>query len=557
MAPTEANPAAAPATVSGTGLRAGLERALQRLGEERERINQLNVFPVPDGDTGSNMHLTLEAALAEVAALSAGAGVDQVSRAAAHGSLMGARGNSGVILSQVLRGFAGPCQGSTELGPAGLVRALEEASRVAYSAVKRPVEGTILGVSRAAAQAAAEAQGRGAGLAEVLEAAVAEAWAAVERTRDQLEALRRAKVVDAGGFGLALILTAVAEQAGGHGGWPVGLMGSGDAGVSVVAGGSKGRGIASTTAPEGGFGYCTEFRVVGGGVEPGRLRKRLGEAAEDDSALVVGEPGLVHVHIHTHEPWVLLQQASELGQIECLKVEDMTDQHRQAREPAPSPGAEAALAVVAVAPGPGFRELLAGLGAVVVDGGGGMNPSTAEIVAGVESAQADEVLLLPNHPNLVLGAEQAARVAKVPAAVVPSRNLPQGIAALLAFDPDGPLEVNRRRMERAMGEVHAIEVARAGRTTQGGKRRIAEGEVIAVLDGEVVSGGEDIAPVVLEALGRLAPDSIEVVTLYRGAGISGTDAEGLAAEIRGRLPQVEVEVHEGGQDLYLYVISAE
>ncbi|MGH7612068.1 MAG: DAK2 domain-containing protein [Candidatus Dormibacteria bacterium] len=547
MGATEPEESSTPAALSGERLRSGLERGLRRLAEERERLNQLNVFPVPDGDTGTNMHLTVEAAVAEVSRLGTGAGVEAVSRSAAHGALMGARGNSGVILSQVLRGFAQGCSGREELSPKELAQALDLAARVAYAAVKRPVEGTILGVSRAAAQAAAEAAEGGADLAALLEAVVAEAWSAVERSREQLEALRRAKVVDAGGFGLALILTALAEMAVGHHGWPVGLAAA-DPGP---AGGAARHGVGSTTEPEGGFGYCTEFILEGAEVDPLRLRAELGDEAEDDSALVVGEPGLVHVHIHTETPWVLLQRVSGLGQIQRLKVEDMTAQHHQARERGQAT-ALTPLAVVAVASGPGFRELLEGLGAVVVEAAAGGNLSPREIAAGVAGAGAGEVLLLPNHQELLAAAEEAAGSAAVPTQVVASTNLPQGIAALLAFDPEGPLEVNRRRMERALGEVHAIEIRLEPADAPPMSQRVT-----ARLDGQPAGAGADLAEVVWQALRQLGQGALEVVTLYRGAGASREEAVSLAQAIRQRLPNVEVEVHDGGQPGFAYVISAE
>jgi len=552
-----------PLLVTGEGLRLGLARALDRLDQHRDQINELNVFPVPDGDTGSNMHLTLEAAWLEIRELDEAATVAAVARAAAHGSLMGARGNSGVILSQVLRGFSSRCQGRDTLDGEAICQALEEGSRVAYLAVKRPVEGTILSVSRDAARAARQSLERDGDLRELLQATVAEAWEAVDRSRDQLEVLRQAGVVDAGGFGLAVILTAVCEHIIGPGGWPSALVGSSDrpAGGTSKTSRPAPRGAAAAVAPEDGFGYCTEFGLVGSGLEPAEIRGQLGDEAEDDSALVVGERGLLHVHIHTRAPWEVLSRAARLGQIERLKVEDMTVQHHLAREragPGPAEPELAPLGVVAVAQGAGFRQLLLGLGAAaVVEGGQSMNPSTEQILGGIDKAGADQVLLLPNNPNLVLGAEQAARVGPHPAAVVPSRNLPQGIAALLAFDPQSPLEVNRRRMERAMVGVHAIEVTTAVRDSQVGERRITKGTWIGMLDGNLVSAGTRLDQVVLEALGELPAESVEVITLYRGADVDGSAGQALEQSIRERFPNLEVEGHDGGQALYPFIISAE
>lgn len=559
MAAADAAASGAPLVVTGRALRQGLERALRRLAEQKGHINELNVFPVPDGDTGTNMHLTLEAAWREVSRLPEDAPVWAVTKAAAHGSLMGARGNSGVILSQVLRGWSACSQDKDALDAEGLSAALAEGSRVAYLAVKRPVQGTILSVARDAARAARSSLDQGGDLTQMAEAVVAEGWAAVERSRDQMEVLREAGVVDAGGFGLAVILTAIAEQVVGRVSGEIGPeMKEGD----QSPGGPNLLGLrgAAAVAPEDGFGYCTEFALVGSELEAIEIRSQLGDDAEDDSALVVGEPGLLHVHIHTKEPWALLSRASQLGRIERLKVEDMTSQHRDAqlRAGEPAPSDVLPLGVVTVAQGEGFRELLLGLGAaVVVEGGQGQNPSTEQILNGIEGSGAEEVLVLPNNPNLVLGAEQAAGLSARKAVVVPSRNLPQGIAALLAFDGEAPLEVNRHRMERAMEGVHAIEVTRAVRDSQVGDRTVPRGALIAVLDGKLVSCGSEIDQVVLEALQELPPGSVEVVTLYRGADVESEASAGLERAIRGRFPGLEVERHDGGQPLYQFIISAE
>jgi DAK2 domain fusion protein YloV len=552
-------PPSVPNAVTGAGLRYGLERAVGRLLEQRDRINDLNVFPVPDGDTGTNMHLTLEAALAEAAQLPPQASVAAVAQAAAHGSLMGARGNSGVILSQVLRGVSRGCQGAEEMGPEMLAQALEQGAEVAYAAVKRPVDGTILSVVRDAAAAASRAAAAELPIAEVLQAAVTEAWDSVERSRDQLETLREAGVVDAGGFGLAVILSALSEALGsGESAWPDAM--TVEAGPSAGERADGAKGVTAFTAPHSGFGYCTEFSLVGSELQPLEVRARLGREADDDSALVVGDPGLLHIHIHTHEPWEVLTRAADLGRIERLKVEDMTNQHQEARRRHGGGAREArlALGVVVVAPGFGFHQLLLGLGAAaVVEGGQGMNPTTADLLRGIDEAQADQIILLPNNPNLILGAEQAARVSRREVAVVPTRNLPQGVAALLAFDPEATLDINRQRMQRELAQVHAIEVTTAVKDATYDRGKVSRGDTIALLDGRLVAAGADIAEVVLSALDQLAEEGVEVITLYRGARVQVAEAERLEHRIRAKFPEWEVERHDGGQDLYPYIISAE
>ncbi len=549
--------ASIPAVVLGPGLRRGLRAALVRLVQQRDRINDLNVFPVPDGDTGTNLHLTLQAALAEAEELGPSPSAGAVAAAVAHGALMGARGNSGVILSQILRGVATGLKDRDQVGPEELAAALREGSRMAYRAVKRPVEGTILSVVRDAAEVAATAAADGASLAEVLQAAAAEAWDAVERSRNQLEVLRLAGVVDAGGFGAAVILSALAEEVAGTGitAWdelaPLARPANGSVAPS---------GVLATSAPAAGFGYCTEFSLLGSQLEPLEVRERLGSEAADDSALVVGEPGLMHVHIHTDQPWEVLSRAADLGRIERLKVEDMTRQHHEARARSGGGGAVdlGLRGVVLVAPGFGFHQLLLGLGAAaVVDGGQGSNPAIEELLQGIEEARCSEVIILPNNSNLVLGAEQAARVSRVQVAVVPSRNLPQGIAALLAFDPEVGLEVNRKRMRRAMADVHSIEVTTAVRASEYPGGAIARGDTIAIVDGELAAAGKGVEEVVIAALDHLHGDRLEVVTIYRGAGTDSEEARRLEQAIRARYPTLEVEGHDGGQSLYPYIVSAE
>ena len=553
MAAPEVSPPV-PAVVLGRGLRRGLRSALARLSEQRERINDLNVFPVPDGDTGTNMHLTLQAALAEAENLGPDPKAGEVAAAVAHGALMGARGNSGVILSQILRGVAEGLQGKAEIGAGELAASLREGSAAAYRAVKRPVEGTILSVVRDASEAAAAAASSGSSLAEVLQASATEAWDAVERSRSQLEVLRRAGVVDAGGFGAAVILTALAEEISGSGSLQ-------EPDAVALAGDGHRSGVLAVSSPEQGFGYCTEFSLVGSELGSLEVRQRLGgEEDEDDSALVVGDPGLLHVHIHTSEPWQLLTRAAELGRIERLKVEDMTRQHQEARARAGRrPDAQVGTrGVVVVAPGFGFHQLLLGLGAAaVVEGGQGRNPAIEELLRAIGEARCAEALLLPNNPNLVLAAEQAARVSRSQVAVVPSRNLPQGIAALLAFDPEVGLEVNRKRMQRAMADVHCIEVTTAVRPSRYPGGAIARGATIAVVDGQVAAAGSGAEEVVGAALEGLGGQALEVVTIYRGAGVDAAASRRLELAIKGRFPELEVESHDGGQALYPYIISAE
>jgi DAK2 domain fusion protein YloV len=569
--------------VGGRQAQAGLQSALAYLQANQDEVNDLNVFPVPDGDTGSNMYLTLRSAVEDAARVDDPTSIAAVMAAAAHGSLMGARGNSGVILSQILRGFSQGLQGRQRVDAAGLATAFGEASTVAYRAVMKPTEGTLLTVIREAAGAARqEAEREGADVRSVLEVAVTEAHAAVERTPEQLAVLRDAGVVDAGGFGLAIILEGFTRALSGgdveetelavHRVIEPPVRRPGDAGAHLD-GVPVRRGAAAVAASEKGFGYCTEFLVAGPGLDVDTLRAEL--AALGESALVVGDSELVRVHIHTEDPARLITAAAQRGRLSKLKVEDMSAQHhevleRAGAEEAALAGANGAadaaaataprrtLAVVSVAPGDGFRDILLGIGANrVVEGGQTMNPSTQDLLEAVTHANADNVIILPNNKNVILTAEQVdGLAAHANVRVVPSQTLPQGITALLALDPDASLDDNVARMQAALSGVTTVEVTTAVRDTVADGQQIHAGDVIALVDDRITQVGDDVAAVV-EAAVKAAPTPPELITVYRGAGVAEAEAAALADGLRGLHPGVEVELHEGGQDHYPFILSLE
>lgn len=572
-------------TVGGVELLAALRNALAWLQANQEEINDLNVFPVPDGDTGSNMYLTLRSAVEEAQSATDPTSAAAVLGAAAHGSLMGARGNSGVILSQVLRGLAQGVGAHQRLDAAAWARGLGEARTVAYKAVMKPTEGTILTVVREAAEAAARAAEDSSDVATVLEQAVRASHAAVERTTEQLQVLRDAGVVDAGGFGFAVILEglsrSITDPASAQSP-PVGpRRRSGEDRVQVpfasqdTAGRpSLRRGAAAVEMKEEGWGYCTEFLIHGPGLDPERLRDELGKLGE--SALVVGDPELVRVHIHTGEPAPLIALASSRGRLSKLKVEDMSAQHHDVLDRADAaergdavaedgepaqPSAEAprkAIGVVSVAPGRGFRDILASLGAdAVVEGGQTMNPSIEDLLNAVRAANADRVVLLPNNGNVILTAEQVdGLIDDCEVRVVPTRNLPQGISALLALEPDATIDANYERMTAAIEHVHALEVTRAVRDSNANGHEIKEGDVLGILDDEIREVGTD-EPAVIEAVLGSVEQRPELVTVYRGGDVTPADADALVEAMRARFTDTEFELHDGGQEHYSYVLSLE
>jgi hypothetical protein len=565
--------------VGGEEVLAALRSALAWLQANQEEINDLNVFPVPDGDTGSNMYLTLRSAVEEAQAASPAASASAVLAAAAHGSLMGARGNSGVILSQILRGLAQGMAGHARLDAAAWAEGFREARTVAYKAVMKPTEGTILTVVREAAEAAGKAAEESADIIAVLEQAVRASHAAVERTTEQLQVLRDAGVVDAGGFGFAVILEglsrAIADPQAAQspevalrrrsGEGRVQLPFSEEASEPAKRPAAR-RGAAAVAMKEEGWGYCTEFLIHGPGLDVDTLRDELGALGE--SALVVGDPELVRVHIHTGEPAPLIALASRRGRLSKLKVDDMSAQHHEVLDRADADAVGAAppaadtprksLGVVSVAAGGGFRDILASLGTdSIVEGGQTMNPSIEDLINAVRSANAEAVVLLPNNGNVILTAEQVdGLVDDVDVRVVPTRNLPQGITALLALDADAGLDDNSSRMTAAIEHVHALEVTRAIRNSTAGGRRIKSGDVLGILDGEITDVGADERGVI-ESVLRGRAQAPELVTVYRGGKVDAAAADALVDGLRADFPATEFELHAGGQEHYAYVLSLE
>jgi DAK2 domain fusion protein YloV len=574
--------------VGGEQVLSGLTAALSWLEANQQEINDLNVFPVPDGDTGSNMYLTLRSAVEEAGDAPAPAAVDSVLAAAAHGSLMGARGNSGVILSQILRGFAQGVAQRPRVDAGGVAMALNEASAVAYRAVMKPTEGTILTVIRDAAAAAKAAAAESDDIRVVLDRVVAEAHAAVGRTIDQLQVLRDANVVDAGGFGLAVILEgfarAVATSAGpalapevvNRPGEPALRLPPKPGDMEATGSAAPRRGAAAVAPRDQGWGYCTEFLINGPGLDVEALRTELGALGE--SALVVGDPALVRVHIHTGDPASVIAAASSRGRMSKLKVEDMSAQHHEvldranaveadpgaadvetaAAQPPATTAAPKAIGVVSVAPGDGFREILESLGAdSIVSGGQTMNPSIEDLLNGVRAANAERVILLPNNGNVILTAEQIDPLAEgCEVRVVPTRNLPQGISALLAFDPEASIDDNSERMVAAIASVRAVEVTHAVRDTNVNGHDIKLGDVIAVVDDQITQVGNDYLEVI-DAVLSAQTAAPELVTVYRGEDVSAADAEALVGALRSTHQGIEFELHAGGQEHYPYVLSLE
>jgi len=525
------------------------------LRQHQEEINALNVFPVPDGDTGTNMVLTMQSAWEEVASVDEN-NVGKVAHRVAHGALMGARGNSGVILSQIWRGMARHLDNKEWLTASDLAAALEEGVRTAYKGVIRPVEGTILTVAREAAEEATLAAGRTTDLGVVLERAVRRAWDALARTPDLLPVLAEAGVVDAGGRGLCVILEGMMRALRGE------VMGESAAVATTVMGPA----FAAEAVPEEEYGYDVQFLIVGQNLDVEAIRRDID--AMGTSTLVVGDSETVKVHVHVPDPGVPLSYAVRLGSLRDVVVEDMQAQYREfvrAREqarPAPAMMVSGAppreVGVVAVVSGDGLEKVFMSLGAsAVVPGGQTMNPSTEEILRVVESLPTPKVVILPNNGNIILAARQAQELSQKEVVVVPTRSIPQGVAALLAFNHQAGLEENAETMERAAREVHTGEVTTATRDASLNGVQVRQGQIIGLQDDQLVVSGDTVDEVVEALLDRMGVADLEIVTLYYGAGVRQEEAEALAARLQEKYPDQTFEVVYGGQPHYFYILSAE
>ena len=539
--------------VDGPLFKRALLGSLSWLAANHEEVNRLNVFPVPDGDTGTNMLLTLQSAVEDVRESNA-AEVSKIAKLASHGSLMGARGNSGVILSQIFRGFARAVEGKTSLTPSELAAALEEAANAAYRAVNKPTEGTILTVAREAGRAAATAaSGPDATVPRVIAAAAAGARAAVLKTPSQLQILREAGVVDAGGFGLELILE--------------GMLKTVEESDSTLAALSEARKPVSPAAqvaldlPEGGWGYCTEFLIEGNNLDTELIRSQIESLG--NSVLVVGEPELVKVHVHTDDPTRVINLAGGYGKLMKLSVGDMSTQHRRILDIEGAAGVAKAsrangVGIVAVVAGRGLVDIFRGLGVdAIIEGGQTMNPSTQDMLTAIESLPYDEVVLLPNNGNVIAAAKQVVGLTKKKVHVVETHSMPQGVSAVVAFRPERPAAENLKAMRAEAERVQTIEVTHAIRDTRSNGLRVRKGDVIGLINDRLEFAGGDYAEVVHKALSKLGPDSYELVTVYRGEQASDAELARLESEIRTSYPSLEVEVQQGGQLHYPFILSVE
>jgi len=515
-------------------------------------VNAINVFPVPDGDTGTNMLLTLRSVIEE-ADRATDATVGVMAKAMAHGALLGARGNSGVILAQIFRGMAKGFDGKAQFNGTDWAAALVQAAKTAREGLSNPVEGTILTVIGDAAGTGQQyADKHPDDLVAIMEETVKEARESVARTPTLLPVLMEAGVVDAGGQGLYILMDGALRYLKGE---LEDLQFRKPQMVSANITATTNVHVISSDEEEA-YGYCTNFLLEGTDLDPEKIRRKLEDRGQ--SLVVAGDETAVRVHIHSYDPGGILAYATTLGTLHQIQIQNMDDQHVGFKEMQRQKAMPMEIAVVAVAFGAGMIKLYESLGAVVVKGGQTMNPSVKEILAAVEAVEPDKVILLPNNKNIILTASQIKELTRKSVEVIPTRTMPQGITALMVFNYESTLEENIQSMTDAVKSVKTVEVTTAARSTQIHGLKIKEGQAIGIIDDtELVAAGDDVQDVFLRSLDKGGVSAVEMITIYYGADLQAAQAEEVVRGLKGKYPGKQIELVSGGQPHYFYIVSLE
>ena len=536
-----------------------------RLNKQAEYVNSLNVFPVPDGDTGPNMGMTIDNGAKEVSDRTAST-VGEAAGIFAKGLLMGARGNSGVITSQLFRGFSQSVKDKEELDGAALAAAFQSGVEVAYKAVMKQVEGTILTVSRGAAIGAKKKAESTNDAVEVMRAALEGAKTALAKTPDMLPVLKEVGVVDSGGQGLVFIYEGFLSALTGE------FIASEEfqatpATMSEMINAEHHKSVAGHVATEDiKFGYCTEIMVA---LKQGptyvkdfdydEFRNYLNNLG--DSLLVVNDDEIVKVHVHTEDPGLVMQEGLKYGSLVKVKVDNMRNQHEaqvEKEERQAKPVEEKEYAIIAVVAGDGLADIFKAQGVdYIISGGQTMNPSTEDFVKAVEELNARNIIILPNNKNILMAAQSAAEVIDQPAAVVETKTIPQGLTSLLAFDESKSIEENYERMSASLGDVVSGSVTTAVRDTTIDGLEIHENDNLGMVDGKIVVSNPDMMETLEETFAHMLDEDSEIVTIYVGEDGSEELANELAQALAEKYEDVEVEIHQGGQPVYPYLFSVE
>ncbi|MCK9216791.1 MAG: DAK2 domain-containing protein [Firmicutes bacterium] len=518
------------------------------LENNKDHVNQLNVFPVPDGDTGTNMSLTMNSAVREINDSEENSAYI-IAELAANGSLMGARGNSGVILSQILRGISKALKNEEEMNCLSLAKAFMEGSHTAYKAVMKPTEGTILTVIRESAEYGLGVAKQSTDLIFLFKEIVRQANITLEKTPEMLPVLKQANVVDAGGKGLIDILNGMLYYL---------------TTKEIIQVAEKQMDVAPSNEilpfeEDIKFGYCTEFLIKGKSMNLELFKKEIMNMG--DSLIVVGDESLLKVHIHTNNPGRVIEKGIEFGYLSSIKIDNMREQHQELlvnEEDKHNSLDNKKFGVVTVAIGTGISNIFKDLGAdEVIEGGQTMNPSTEDIYKSVQKIKAENIIILPNNGNVILAASQVKHLTDKSIIVAKTKTIPQGIAAIMAIDPDKTPEENEKKIERAISDVKTGLITYAVRDSNYNGLEIEEGNIIGMIDNEINSYGDNISTVINEILDAMVDDDSSLITIYYGVDVIKDEAEELLKDLQNKYLNCDVEYHYGGQPLYYYILSVE
>lgn len=542
--------------LNGAMLKKALIGAAKFLEDNKEEINSLNVFPVPDGDTGTNMSLTVNSAIKQGLNIEEDS-VSKIALAASHGSLMGARGNSGVILSQLFRGFANGLNGKDTVDTVIIAASLKQAADTAYKAVMKPTEGTILTVARECGDYALSICKEEKDILVFLKKIIDHGKIILDKTPDMLPVLKQAGVVDAGGKGLIYVLTGAYNALSGI-----------DATETIVL--EKKTDFKDVVHREHidsldiEFGYCTEFIINTDFSDLDRFRDDL--SIQADSLLVVGGEGLIKVHVHTNDPGTVLQKALALGELSDIKIDNMRYQHEEVllktelstlkNKENDEPKKE--YSFVAISIGEGIDEIFKGLNVdILVSGGQTMNPSTEDILNAIDDTKGEYVFILPNNSNIILAAEQARELSSRNIIVIPTKTIPQGISALLAFDETTTEKINVENMKNAISNVKTGQVTYSVRDTEFNNNKIEKDDIIGISEGDIISNGKDVNDVAKKLLEEMIDEDTSLITILYGSDLSEDMANDLESHLSEVYTDIDIEVVFGGQPLYYYIFSLE
>lgn len=536
--------------IDGFTLRAMVLTGASKIEIEKSKIDSLNVFPVPDGDTGTNMSLTLASAAKAVQKLPVDVDLSKAADAMAYGALMGARGNSGVILSQLLGGFAKALSKAEKIDAHLLAKAFNQGVDAAYKAVVKPVEGTILTVAREASESLSSKVTDETEITKAFEIYLEQGYHTLSKTPEMLPVLKQAGVVDAGGQGL---LTVIEGMLAGFRGEIIQEKAIKEQKSYVTQTFPVSNFIINTNDIQ--FQYCTEL-IIKKMTESDITQEQIRGFLENkgDCVLVVGSDNITKIHIHTNNPGLVLEYCCKLGSLHDIKIENMREQSRELEIAVPNKN----IGVIGVSTGEGINEIFRSLGVdFIITGGQTMNPSTENILSAMEDVNAKEIIILPNNKNIILAAQQAVQLSSKPAKVVTTKTIPQGISALMAFNGELNLNINYEKMQEAISFVKTCEITYAVRDAQHGDFFIKAGQNMGIIEGEIAYVSDEIEDVILSTLQKVINNQDGLITLYYGEDVTEAQAEELLQSISKLYPNVDFELHYGGQPLYYYLISVE